>query len=211
MMRNNDVKQGTKQITQTEHLLEQFRLASVLLLYAINLFLQLCGVKFDTEVPCLQCFYQYFLESHQAPVTLEQGHVFCLMSSKAKGKQKEHSVGNISWQFFLFLRNSFLRQNRHIINHLHYTTQFDDLICQHTCETRTIIKITNTLILFKNFFCVLCSPALIHKQHLICFWSVYISRHCLEFYTSGITHYVLFFYLASSMQHIQFEVDPCCL
>lgn len=38
-MRNNDVKQGTKQITQTEHLLEQFRLASVLLLYAINLFL----------------------------------------------------------------------------------------------------------------------------------------------------------------------------
>ena len=40
--RNNEVKQGTKQITQVKHRLEQFSLASVLLLYAIRL-LQLCG------------------------------------------------------------------------------------------------------------------------------------------------------------------------
>lgn len=49
-------KQGAKNITQmipAKLPLKPFSLASVLLLYAISLFLQRCWMKFGMEVPCL--------------------------------------------------------------------------------------------------------------------------------------------------------------
>ena len=54
---------------------------------------------------------------------------------------------------------------------------------------------------FQNFLYALCNP-LIHKQYLIYFWSVYISQDFPEFYINGITQYIPFSWVASSMQYM---------